>query len=170
MKYFIFIRHAKSSWANPLSNDHDRTLNERGLRDAPFMGKVLAKRGIRPDAVYSSSAVRALTTAQYFAEALRFDQDRITVLPQLYHADSVDILALIHTFDDSAETVLLFGHNPTLTDLANQLTHRFLDNLPTCGAVAVQFAVNHWAEAKPENGEFHFMEFPKMYFPKEILD
>jgi phosphohistidine phosphatase len=170
MKTLILVRHAKSSWTDPSLSDHDRPLNERGRRDAPFMGKVLADRGIKPDAILSSSAVRAFETAKFFAGALGWEPASIAVRPEIYHADSEAMLELIAGLDDAAETVLIFGHNPIFTYLANLFTDRYLDNLPTCGIFAVEFAVEHWSEARPRAGKFLFQEFPRTYFPKDALD
>ena len=170
MKTLLIVRHAKSSWSDPFLGDHDRPLNERGLRDAPFMGDVLAQRGPRPDLLVSSSAVRALHTARFFAQALGHGPEQIAVMPSLYHAEIEDILELLRTFDDAAATVALFAHNPTLTALANSFEGPFLENLPTCGIVAVGFDVAHWTEAAPSNGKVLFYEFPKNYFPKDSLD
>ena len=170
MKTLILVRHAKSSWTDPTLSDHNRPLNERGRRDAPFMGKILAERGIRPDAIFSSSAVRALETAKCFARAFGREPDSIAVRPEIYHADSESMLELIAGLDDAFGTVLVFGHNPTFTELANLFTDRHLDNLPTCGIFAVGFAVDHWSEVKPRTGTFLFQEFPRTYFPKDALD
>ncbi|WP_268812262.1 SixA phosphatase family protein [Arcobacter defluvii] len=41
MKKLVLIRHAKSDWSNPFLEDFDRALNKRGLKDAPFMAKIL---------------------------------------------------------------------------------------------------------------------------------
>ena len=72
MKNIILIRHAKSSWDSPLFKDFDRPLNERGLHDAPIMAKRLLEHKISLDAILSSTALRAKTTANHFAKALLF--------------------------------------------------------------------------------------------------
>ncbi|NET53310.1 MAG: histidine phosphatase family protein, partial [Merismopedia sp. SIO2A8] len=72
MKYLFLLRHAKSSWSNAGLADRDRPLNQRGLRDAPRMGQWLAEYSLRPGQIVSSSAVRALTTAETMAQLLGF--------------------------------------------------------------------------------------------------
>ena len=69
MKTLFLIRHAKSSWEYTALPDKDRPLNDRGKRDAPKMGKRLAKRDVTPDLILSSPARRALTTAEIRQEA-----------------------------------------------------------------------------------------------------
>ena len=79
MKKLFLVRHAKSSWADPSLADLDRPLNKRGLRDAPFMAKLLKGRGVQPDRILSSPANRAFTTASYFAEALDIPSKEIDI-------------------------------------------------------------------------------------------
>ena len=86
MKTIYFIRHAKSSWADMSLRDIQRPLNARGLRDAPFMAKMLKGRGVQLDAIVSSPANRAFTTATYFAEAFGLKSADIIVKQDIYEA------------------------------------------------------------------------------------
>src|SRR6202022_2048110 len=79
MKTLFLIRHAKSSWDDPALSDKDRPLGDRGRRDAPRMGKRLAKRNVTPDLILSSPARRALTTAEIFAKKLDYKRKDIVV-------------------------------------------------------------------------------------------
>ena len=100
MKRLFIIRHAKSSWEDILLLDFDRPLNKRGIRDAPFMGKVLAGKEEKIDQLVSSPANRAMTTSKYFAESLDFDPDKIIYNKDIYEAHSntlMDIICLLYT-------------------------------------------------------------------------
>lgn len=66
MKKLVLIRHAKSDWSNPFLEDFDRGLNKRGLKDAPFMAKVLEKKDIKPDLIICSPSLRTKLTSEYF--------------------------------------------------------------------------------------------------------
>lgn len=145
MKILYLIRHAKSSWDDPTLADHDRPLNERGKRDAPKMGERLAQRGVKADLIISSSAVRALTTAQTIAEKIGYDQARIVADRRLYGAQVSALLYLIQELDDQHVRVMLFGHNPEFTDLARFFGCE-IDELPTCAVVEMTFEVDHWSE------------------------
>ncbi|MCS6849526.1 MAG: histidine phosphatase family protein [Anaerolineae bacterium] len=145
MKKLILVRHAKSSWDDPSLPDHDRPLNDRGKRDAPKMGERLAKRGVVPDLILSSSAVRALTTAQIIAEKIGYDRKAIVVDRRIYGAQVSSLLYLIQELDDKYDKVMLFGHNPELAELA----HRFSDDIedmPTCAVVELTFDVKRWVD------------------------
>ena len=84
MKTLFLVRHAKSSRNEPASQDKDRPLNNRGKRDAPKMGKRLAKREAIPDLILSSPAKRALKTAQLIAKKLDYKLQDIVVDERLY--------------------------------------------------------------------------------------
>src|SRR4029434_8634311 len=77
MKTLFLIRHAKSSWDDAALSDKDRPLDDRGKRDAPKMGKRLAKRDVKPDLILSSPAVRARTTAEIIAKKLDYKRNDI---------------------------------------------------------------------------------------------
>ena len=138
MKTLFLIRHAKSSWANIGARDIERTLDQRGNIDAPRMAKHLKQLGIKPDLLVSSPAVRARTTAEYFAKEFNIAAESIDIQADIYEADAQTILHIIHELPDSVETVFLFGHNPTFTFVADSFskTTRF-DNVPTCGVVQI---------------------------------
>lgn len=161
MKTLYVIRHAKSSWDNPLLSDFDRPLNERGERDATRMGKRLKEKRIVPDLLLSSSAKRALSTCERIAEILNYPAEKIKAERELYHAGDEDILHLIKNVNDKHDTVLIFGHNPGLTDFVNRLTDTNIDNVPTCGIVACSLDIKSWREIGWQKGKIDFFDYPK---------
>jgi phosphohistidine phosphatase len=144
MKTLFLVRHAKSSRDDPTLADRDRPLNDRGLHDAPRMGHRLAKRGAKPDAIVSSPALRALATARLFAKELGFDRDRIVVDERLYATSADELLAVVRALDDRLGRVMLFGHNPELTDFAHRLSGT-IGNLPTCAVAEFGFDTTEWS-------------------------
>lgn len=156
------IRHAKSSWKNPLMDDFDRPLNERGEHDAPRMGKRLKEKDITPDLLLSSPANRALTTCQKIADALNYPHDKIKTEARLYHASEESILEILKSCNDKHNAVMFVGHNPGLTDFVNRLTGVFIDNVPTCGVVACSLPIKSWKDLTWEQAKIDFFYFPKM--------
>src|SRR6202045_3243810 len=116
MKTLFLIRHAKSSRDDTALPDKDRSLNDRGRRDAPKMGKKLAKRDVTPDLILSSPARRALTTAEIIAKKLDYKPKDIVVVDRLYAGAVHGLLDVVHKLGDKLERVMLFGHNPELTE------------------------------------------------------
>jgi phosphohistidine phosphatase len=164
MKTVYLIRHAKSSWENDKLADFDRPLNERGKIDAPRMGKRLKERKVVPDLLLSSPAKRTLSTAKRIADAMGFEKEKIKTDRGLYHADDDEILNVIRSMNDHNDCVLMFGHNPGLTDFVNNVNHdkkHYIDNIPTCGVVAIEFNVPSWRQVDFGKGDVLHFDFPK---------
>ncbi len=119
MPTLALLRHAKSAYPDGVS-DHDRPLSERGLREAPVAGKLLAERLPGIDRVLVSSGLRAQQTWQAVSQSLSVGQ-RLDV-PELYLAGSDELLAVVRQLPDSAEAVLLVGHNEGIEELASMLS------------------------------------------------
>jgi len=161
LKTLILIRHAKSSWKDASLADRDRPLNKRGKRDAPEMGRRLAARGGAPDLIVSSPATRALATARVIAEAVGCPVDGIVEDERIYMASPAELLEAIRGLDDGHERVFLFGHNPGLTELVNELSEPALDNVPTCGVVELRLAADRWADLSPDKVQRADFDTPK---------
>jgi phosphohistidine phosphatase len=161
MKHLLLVRHAKSSWANPGQADFDRPLNERGHGDAPMMANRMIERGVSIDMIISSKAVRALTTANYFATANGIAISDIVEHDFLYHAPPERFVKAIIQIPDEINTAAIFAHNPGITDFVNQLTPTRIDDMPTCAIFAIRMdnlSWKNWAKAKKE---YWFAEWPK---------
>lgn len=161
MKQIALMRHAKSSWKNRELDDIDRPLNKRGLRDAPMMGERLAELDYKPDHIVSSTAVRAAVTARTVAKEIGYKPSKIVPEKRLYLADSEEIFDIIRELDDKHERVMLFGHNPGFTIVANQIGDLNVDNMPT-GAIAVfNLNIDTWKDCAHRCGKLKFFDFPK---------
>ncbi|MCY1521619.1 phosphohistidine phosphatase SixA [compost metagenome] len=160
-KRLILIRHAKSDWSSVAQRDFDRPLNRRGHANAPEMAERLVKQGIVPDLIVSSPALRALTTATYFARAWNIAEQEMVLDKSIYEANVKDLLQVINGFDNTFSTIVLFGHNPGITDFVNYLTNAALDQMPTCGVVMLEMEVNDWAMVSMATGRVLLFDYPK---------
>jgi phosphohistidine phosphatase len=163
MKTLYLIRHAKSDRNDPSLSDYDRPLNKRGMKDAPFMGSKLLEKGIYPDLILSSPALRAKTTAIAIAQALSYPTDSIRYDHALYASDVETILTLIRDVPVSIDTLFVFGHNPEFTECANLLTDGDIDNIPTCGVVAMRLREDDWKSIGANSAELKGFDCPKKY-------
>jgi phosphohistidine phosphatase len=161
MLRLILLRHGKSSWDDARLDDFDRPLAPRGLRSVPEMGRRLARRGLTPDLIVSSTAVRALATARGFAREVGYREDRIREAPELYLASPDEILAVIHGAPAGVGTLMVVGHNPGFTELANRLDDIHLDNMPTAGMLCVEFTASNWADVRPEEAQLCWFDYPR---------
>lgn len=161
MKTILLVRHAKSSWENFSVNDEERPLNPRGKKDAPDMAKRLLKKNILIDVFLSSPALRAKTTADFFAEEYEMDRNKIIIVPELYMANNEAFVTTIKHAPVNADIIALFSHNEGITDFANTLSSTRIDHMPTCAVFAVTCDIRSWMEFKPGNNRFFFFEYPK---------
>jgi len=160
----MLVRHAKSSWHDDTLADHERPLAERGERDAPRMGERLRVRGDHPALILTSSAKRALATAERIARAIGYRQRALRIEPVLYLADPETILGVIGAQDDALDHLMIIGHNPGLTELVDLLVPDLrLDNLPTSGIVAIDSTARRWAELGSPNASVAYFDYPKKH-------
>ena len=144
MKTLLVLRHAKSSWSDPALDDHERPLNMRGRRDAPRMGELVREYRLIPDVVISSDAARARLTAEAVVEAARYGGE-IRLDPRLYLAGPADILSVLRSVGENAETVMIVGHNPGLEELVAHLTGEWQD-LPTTALAQIVLPIDQWRD------------------------
>ncbi len=161
MKTLLLIRHAKSSWKDAGRPDFDRPLNKRGKRDAPEMGRRLRERGRVPDLILSSPARRARKTAGKIAREMGYPRGAIRFEESLYGGGAAGVLSAIRRQDDSFQSLAVVGHNPALTELANRLGDREIDNIPTCGVVVLRFDVDRWEDVGDMPGVCEDFDFPR---------
>lgn len=149
MKTLLILRHAKSSWEDASLEDHDRPLNPRGARDAPRMGRWIVERNLVPDRILSSTAVRALSTAELAAAEFDGSVEIITTR-DLYLASPHTYLEVLAGSGDPAERVMVVGHNPGITALVTRLTS-VCEEMPTAALAAVELDIEAWERIVEED-------------------
>jgi len=164
VKILYLTRHAKSSWKHPDLSDFDRILNKRGKHDAPLMGVFLKNKRISPDLILSSPAKRAIQTAKILARELEYPHEKIQTNQHIYLADSDTLVNILQNVSDESQRLMLIGHNPGLTHLANHLADANIANIPTTGIVEIHFDVNHWQHISAMSGKLASFDFPKKLF------
>lgn len=150
------VRHAKSDWGDPGLDDHDRPLNDRGRRDAPRMADRLAATGFRPDALRSSTALRARTTAAVFGEVLGVE---VEVVPELYGASAPTLLT--EAARAGAPVVMLVAHDPGLSVLAERLSGGGIAHMPTCAVATFTWHQNEWEVASALDADDWTLDTPR---------
>ena len=157
----LICRHAKSSWQDTSLHDFDRPLNKRGERDALKIGRRLAQLGVRPDLIMTSPAARAFATACHFARQLGIPSELIQCNPTQYAASVPELISLIRTVDSGVGTLMLVGHNPESTGLANALGGLSIENIPTSGIVTLAFSGCTWTDFTAGSGTLVFFDYPR---------
>ena len=161
MKKLYIIRHAKSSWKDMNLDDFDRPLNKRGKLNAPLMGEVLRSRGIKPDIILSSPALRAKTTAKTIAQILDYSH-KILFIKEIYEASSSELNNIVKKLDKKHDVAFLLGHNPGFNDLVYDYVGLY-ENIPTCGVVEIVFDCEKWSKIDSTNAKLISFDYPKKH-------
>jgi phosphohistidine phosphatase len=161
-KQLILFRHAKSDWDAGIDDDHERPLNKRGRKAARAMGKALTRSAQIPDAVLTSSAVRARATLELAAAAGEWPCEQ-RVSSELYENSSARVLELIQREDDAIERLLLVGHEPTWCELTTRLIGGGSIRFPTAAMVRIDFPVEQWRHVVAGRGELIWLVPPKFF-------
>lgn len=151
----ILTRHAKSSWDDPLMADADRPLNARGRAAARELGDFLASRGLEPEEVLCSTALRTRETWDGVASAAIETRPEVVYVEDLYHAAPEMMLEVLRTA--TAPTVMMIGHNPGIAEFAARLPAKPIytpdfRKFPTCATLVVDFTIDDWRDVAPGQG------------------
>ncbi len=165
MKELFLVRHAKSDWGNMDLKDIDRPLKDRGIRDALMMGKYILEGYPVPDRIITSPACRAFHTAVLFSRGMKSPCSKIRVADDLYLASYNEMERIVKDTDEEVECLMVVGHNPGITDLANFYLEEFIHNIPTSGFVYLRFDTGRWQNIATANLLTH-----QVHYPKEILN
>ncbi|MFA8433463.1 MAG: histidine phosphatase family protein [Marinifilaceae bacterium] len=164
MKRLIVVRHAKAELLRYDITDFQRNLKKRGINDSDLISEKLKEKEIHPDLIISSKAHRALQTANHFADSLDYPREAIDQQDFLYDGFTThDFLDHLQSKEDSIQTVMVFGHNPSIEYLAFNLLDKFYGEVPTCTAIGIDFDVASWKDIEVRTGKLSLYEFPKKY-------
>ena len=163
MKSLLILRHAKSSWKEPGTADHDRTLNKRGKRDAPLVGALIQTEGIVPDLIVSSTAKRAVMTAHAVAETAGY-RGEILLEDNLYLAPPDAYIEQLALLPPTVQRVMMVGHNPGMAELLFLLTQQDR-TFPTAALAVVQWDAEDWDEVVAHVRDGQLSDF---WIPKEL--
>ena len=168
MRRLLLLRHAKAETGSLATPDIDRMLAPRGRKAAARMGKYIADEKLVPDFVVCSSATRTRQTHDILLAPFGKPVP-VQFEPLIYEAPYERIIAVIQRCPDSAETLMIIGHNPGLEDLTDALMmtadpaaeKRFRFKYPTCGLSVLTFKTPHWADLTEQSGHLERFVAPK---------
>lgn len=133
----------------------------KGIERSRRVIESLLRLEVNPDRIISSPALRALETARLFASGFDYPEEAIAVDRKIYDGHYSMILDLIYETSDDCGSLMLFGHNPTLTNLANLFLHPGIDELPTSAVVAIEFEAKRWKDIPRADSRKRFIVSPK---------
>ena len=154
MKTIHIVRHAKAEHTQ-IQTDHSRKLTNTGLLQCASIATQLIKNYLLIDAWMCSDAIRTMETAQAFAK--HYNKPNIIYYPTLYHANATEIAQHIAAMPDTISSIILFAHNPGVTNYINSLQLVRIDNMPTCGLVTYTANCVKWIDVA--NSPKKFIQF-----------
>lgn len=158
MKTLILVRHGKSSWEHDV-RDSERPLKKRAYKDAEKVINALREKYDEQPILWSSPAVRALESARIFQKELGIPENDFFIKGELYTFDDRQLLRSIISCDDSVDHLMVFGHNPAITEVVNSLGNEVFYNVPTTGLAFIEFDSTSWKNLGKGKTLFHL--FPK---------
>lgn len=154
MKTLYIVRHAKSSWSNPDLIDLDRPIMEKGKKGLSRVIAFLQEESVAPDLIISSHAVRAVQTSTEIAQSLQVQKENIFQNKSFYFGDVNSVRQIFYDLPSKVSSLMVVGHNPTMTIFANSFLDEMIEWLPTSAVVALRFDTSNWLNVlntKPEN-------------------
>ena len=162
MKKLYLMRHSKSAWENEAVTDFERPLNERGRKDAPVMAKWIKQNEFEFDYIVSSPATRTLITCRIVLEYLEIPFSQINIDERLYEGNVEDVVGLIQEFPNDLESAILFGHNPTIHNLAIFLAKFKYEHVKTSSFIEIVLDIENWADVLSGCGVVSHFVYPKV--------
>jgi len=161
MKKLIFVRHGRAEEQSSSVTDFERSLTNKGKSVSEQMALILKEKETKPVVLVTSPAFRAYETAIVFARILGYDPDKIILKNTLYtHATLKSFAEILEEISDDTDSVILFGHNPSFTEIPDRLSRSGIDFLPKSGIVCVSFKTDTWKGIVREKGTIEYFLKP----------
>ncbi len=144
MKTLYLVRHAHAENKSSRT-DFFRNLDDEGKAEVLRTAEIFKSKKILPQLIISSNAQRTMQTARIIAATINYPADKIFADERLYTADEAQCLEVIHDVDNSIDSLMITGHNPTVSGFAHALTGNFSENMPTSSCVTIRFETDQWS-------------------------
>ncbi len=152
MKTLLLIRHAKAEWGEVHQPDVERTLSERGERQAHDIAKQIKSEALTPDFILSSGAKRTQMTTQILTAGMDCSMQQVQWCDNLYLAELNVLFDAAQQADDAHQTLAIVAHNPGLSELADHLLGKPVSDMSTASVIAITWAVQHWSDISASAG------------------
>lgn len=160
MKTIYIVRHARAHRKGINSSDFNRKLTKEGQRDALQIGQFLKRRNSLPDLIISSSANRAIETAEILANEIQYPSSKIQIDQSLYEIEFDEFLNILTHLKDTYQSVMFVGHNPSMSMMSDYLTRYGVGNLPPGSIFCCEFKIDTWKAISKYDGTCKFFQSP----------
>ncbi len=162
MKNIIFVRHGRAEEPSSAISDFERSLTTKGKNISEQMALILKEKEKDPALIITSPAFRAYETALIFARVLDSDPDKIIIKNNLYSRATLNSFAeIVEKISDDINLIILFGHNPSFTEIPDRLSRDGCDFIPKSGIVCLSFKTDTWKGIVREKGKIKYFLKPE---------
>jgi phosphohistidine phosphatase len=162
MKKLIFIRHGKAEEPVAEFSDFERSLTEKGKTVSRLMANKLKEKEKNIGIIISSPAFRAIETALIFAGMVSIKPEEIVINSNLYfNIDQNSLMGILKNIKEEVDTIALFGHNPSFTELPELLSKESFGMLPKSGVICLSFNTKTWSGITRNSGTIEYFLKPK---------
>jgi phosphohistidine phosphatase len=156
------VRHGKAEDPASGISDYERSLTLKGKIISRQMGLKLREMDKSSVTIITSPAFRALETALIFAMELGIETDKIILNSLIYHKMNLSYLPeILSVARENCDSVVMFGHNPSFSEIANNLCREGCDFIPKSGIVGISFDIRTWHEIRKKSGKLEFFLKPE---------
>lgn len=159
-KTLFVVRHGKARIKQAGERDIDRPLEPAGMRQSSRIGQYLYNKSAAVDAILSSSAVRAVQTAEQIADQIKFDLNRIIFDAELYEASVRIWLSRISELNSHWKEVIIIGHNPVISYFVEYITNHHFEGMEAGSMVKIASTADNWTEMTKDNSSFEYYISP----------
>ncbi|MCX6326900.1 MAG: histidine phosphatase family protein [Bacteroidia bacterium] len=162
MKKLIFIRHGRAEDSSPETSDFERSLTLKGKIISKLIAQKVREKENSPGILITSPAFRALETAFIFAGEFGIDPEKIIINSKLYYKMNFHyLLEILSMVSEDCDSVTLFGHNPSFSEIANGLCREGCDFMPKSGVICISFNIRTWSEIRHNTGNVEYFLKPE---------
>ena len=163
-KKLYLMRHAEAGAKESRQDDRARELNAAGIKESRHMGAWFEEERTHFDLIVSSSALRAEQTAHLVAEGMNLEHPRILLDDSLYESSVRQLLGYINSIEDAYDNVLIVGHNPSISYIAEYLTKAEIGDMVPAGVTIIKFDLGSWKMVSENTGTLE-----KYVMPHDIV-
>jgi phosphohistidine phosphatase len=162
MKKIIFVRHGRAEEPSSMIPDFERSLTTKGKNVSEQMALILKEKEKDQALFITSPAFRAYETALVFARVMESDPEKIILKNDLYNRATLKSFSeIVDDISDDINSVIFFGHNPSLTEIPDRLSRSGCDFLPKSGIVCLSFKTDTWKGIVRERGKIEYFLKPE---------
>ncbi|MCE5249643.1 histidine phosphatase family protein [bacterium] len=169
MKTIYLVRHGKAESRDIPKEDFKRKLIKQGKKDMLQVVDRMKKQDIHPDLILTSPAPRATATARICAKHLKYKAKSIKSRKTLYEQGENALLDCVHGINEKYNSVMIVGHDPSMTAFVRYLVPDFNESLPTSGVAGIEFNTESWQEVSEGAGVLKLLDHPQPKEKKETI-